>query len=85
MLFSFMYSYASALKYDKKGGWWVGGGAAWTGAALRWEDIKKKKRRTNLKVMGSDSAKLSTAPYVGQQYYITLQHKSRYFCAAEAK
>lgn len=63
----------------------MGGGAAWTGAALRWEDIKKKKRRTNLKVMGSDSAKLPTSPYVGQQYYITLQHKSRYFCAAEAK
>lgn len=58
----------------------MGGGAAWTGAALRWEDIKKKKRRTNLKVMGSDSAKLSTAPYVGQQYYITLPHIQIFLC-----
>lgn len=63
------------------GGWWgsVDRGCSAMGGH------KKKKRRTNLKVMGSDSAKLSTAPYVGQQYYITLQHKSRYFCAAEAK
>ena len=53
MLLSFMYSHASALKYDKKeDGGWVGGGAAWTGAAQQWEDIKKKKKTNKLESDG---------------------------------